>query len=298
MPRWKWRVPLATPHPQGILPPGASEIARHALASSEKKLNVEISLAGKTLSWSFFPITASQVVHCYGVDITEMESLEAQFRQAQKMESIGQLAAGVAHDFNNILTVIQGYADMLHASHEGDPEMSNPLKQIANASRRASGLTRQLLMFSRKQVLQPRVLDLNAVLRNLHNMLTRLLGESVAVETQLADSLPALEADAGMLEQVVMNLAVNSRDAMPKGGRLVITTSAVDIDREYVRRRPDARAGKALCLSVRDNGTGMDPKRSSASLSPSSRRRKSGRARDLAWPQSTASSSSTKAGSK
>jgi PAS domain S-box-containing protein len=246
--------------PRDILPPNSAEIARQALAFGQKKLNIEVTLAGKTVSWSFFPIVASHVVHCYGTDITEMENLEAQFRQAQKMESIGQLAAGVAHDFNNILTVIQGYADLLAASHDGDPALTNPLKQIANASRRASTLTRQLLMFSRKQVLQSRVVDLNAVLRNLHNMLTRLLGEDIAVDTHLSPSLPALEADTGMLEQVVMNLAVNSRDAMPKGGRLTIATNAVDIDAEYVRHRPDARAGRAVCLTVTDNGCGMEPK--------------------------------------
>ena len=251
---------LGHQHPREILPSDASDIARQALAFSEKKLNLEVTIAGKTISWSFFPIADSQVVHCYGVDITEMENLEAQFRQAQKMESIGQLAAGVAHDFNNILTVIQGYADLMASRYDGDAELTGPLKQISNASRRASALTRQLLMFSRKQVLQSKVLDLNAVLRNLHNMLTRLLGEDVAVETKFAATLPPLEADTGMLEQVVMNLAVNSRDAMPKGGKLVITTSAVDIDAGYVRHRPDARAGKTLCLAVTDNGSGMDRK--------------------------------------
>ncbi len=251
---------LGRQHPQEILPPDSPEIARQALAFSEKKLNLEVTMAGKTVSWSFFPITASKVVHCYGVDITDMENLEAQFRQAQKMESIGQLAAGVAHDFNNILTVIQGYADLLAGRHDGDPELTNPLKQISNASRRAAALTRQLLMFSRKQVLQTRVLDLNAVLRNLHNMLTRLLGEDIAVETKFAPTLPALEADTGMLEQVIMNLAVNSRDAMPKGGRLTIATTAVDIDAAYVRQRPDARTGPTLCLTVTDNGSGMERK--------------------------------------
>ena len=251
---------LGCSHPADILPPNASDIAKQSLVAGEKKLNLEVTLSGKTISWSFFPIAPSQVVHCYGVDITEMENLEAQFRQAQKMESIGQLAAGVAHDFNNILTVIQGYADLLNARYDGDAELTNPLKQIANASRRASSLTRQLLMFSRKQVLQTRVLDLNAVLRNLHNMIARLLGDDITVDTQFAATLPTIEADTGMLEQIVMNLAVNSRDAMPKGGKLIITTAAVEIDAAYVHRRPDARAGHTVCMSVTDTGTGMDRK--------------------------------------
>jgi two-component system, cell cycle sensor histidine kinase and response regulator CckA len=251
---------LGEKHPRDILPPNAADLARQALGFNEKKLNVEVAMAGKTISWSFFPITGSHVVHCYGVDITDMENLEAQFRQAQKMESIGQLAAGVAHDFNNILTVIQGYADLLKARYDGDAELAGPLKQISDASRRASALTRQLLMFSRKQVLQPKVLDLNAVLRNLHNMLTRLLGEHIAVENNFADTVPSIEADTGMLEQIVMNLAVNARDAMPKGGKLVIETATAEIDAQYVRQRPDARPGQYVRLSVTDSGTGMDRK--------------------------------------
>jgi two-component system, cell cycle sensor histidine kinase and response regulator CckA len=251
---------LGEAHPRDILPPNAPDLARQALGFNEKKLNVEVAKAGKTISWSFFPITGSHVVHCYGVDITDMENLEAQFRQAQKMESIGQLAAGVAHDFNNILTVIQGYADLLKARYDGDKELTGPLKQISDASRRASALTRQLLMFSRKQVLQPKVLDLNAVLHNLHNMLTRLLGEHIAVENTFAASVPSIEADTGMLEQVVMNLAVNARDAMPKGGKLIIATATAEIDAQYVRQRPDARPGRHVRLSVTDTGTGMDRK--------------------------------------
>lgn len=190
----------------------------------------------------------------------EMQKLEAQFRHAQKLESVGQLAAGVAHDFNNILTVIQGYSDLLYARCDGDATMTGPLKQISDASRRASALTKQLLMFSRKQVLQPKVLDLNAVLRNLSNMISRCLGEDIVMRNEYGDGLPALEADAGMLEQIVMNLAVNSRDAMPKGGQLLIKTSVVQIDSAYVLRQPEARVGKTVCLQVTDTGTGMEKK--------------------------------------
>src|SRR5581483_11054359 len=156
--------------------------------------------------------------------------------------------------------VIQGYADLLIGRNDGDAVLTGPLKQISNATRRASALTRQLLMFSRKQVLQPKIIDLNSVLRNLSNMLTRLLGEDIAVETKYAAALPALEADTGMLEQVIMNLAVNSRDAMPKGGQLLITTSSVDIDAAYTQPHPDSRVGSAVRLSGTDTGCGMDRK--------------------------------------
>jgi CheY-like chemotaxis protein len=166
----------------------------------------------------------------------------------------------VAHDFNNILTVIQGYSDCLLARCNGDDTMRSALKQICDASKRASALTRQLLVFSRKQVIQPKVLDLNAVLQNLSNMLPRLLGEDVVLETEYMPNLPRIEADTGMLEQVAMNLAVNARDAMPKGGRLMLKTSSVEIGTDYASRHPDSRPGIFTCLTVSDTGCGMEAK--------------------------------------
>jgi nitrogen-specific signal transduction histidine kinase len=203
---------------------------------------------------------ANQVVHCYGADVTDVLNLEAQFRHAQKLESVGQLAAGVAHDFNNILTVIQGYSECLLARSQADPATASPLKQISDAAKRAAALTRQLLMFSRKQVIQTKVLDLNAVLQNLANMLLRLLGEDVTLQTAYCPHLPQIEADTGMLEQIVMNLAVNSRDAMPRGGKLFLSTSTADIDEKYSSQHPDSRPGKFVCLTVTDTGFGMDRK--------------------------------------
>jgi two-component system, cell cycle sensor histidine kinase and response regulator CckA len=191
-------------------------------------------------------------------DITEQISLEAQLRHAQKMDSIGQLAAGVAHDFNNILTVIQGYASLLTLKNNLPPEISEPLNEINLASEHAAGLTRQLLTFSRKQTIQPRSLDLNHILCNITKMLTRLLGAEIALKLDLAASLPSIHADAGMLEQVIINLAVNARDAMPKGGEIHIHTASVKIDGAYVKQRPEARAGNFVCLSIADTGTGMD----------------------------------------
>jgi PAS domain S-box-containing protein len=243
-----------------LLPTDPGAVARDCLASGQKRLREEVCLDGRTIIWSFFPVVANQVVHCYGADVTDVLNLEAQFRHAQKLESVGQLAAGVAHDFNNILTVIQGYSECLLARCQNDSGMAGPLKQISDAAKRAAALTRQLLMFSRKQVIQTKILDLNLVLQNLANMLLRLLGEDINLEADYLPDLPSIEADTGMLEQIVMNLAVNSRDAMPEGGKLQIATSLVQIDQDYAGHHPDARPGSFVCLSVTDTGCGMDRK--------------------------------------
>jgi two-component system, cell cycle sensor histidine kinase and response regulator CckA len=243
-----------------ILPPDAGAIARDCLATGQKHLRSEVCMAGRTITWSFFPVTANQVVHCYGADVTDVLNLEAQFRHAQKLESVGQLAAGVAHDFNNLLTVIQGYSETLLYRWQGDAAGGTALRQISEAAKRAAALTRQLLMFSRKQVIQKKVLDLNAVLQNLANLLLRLLGEDIRLEAQYGLNLPRLEADTGMLEQVVMNLVVNSRDAMPRGGKLHVCTSSVQINETYASQHPESRVGQFVCLTVTDTGSGMDRK--------------------------------------
>jgi len=243
-----------------ILPPQTSEVVQECLKTGQNRLREELNIGPRTLTWSFIPVPASHVVHCYGADVTEVLNLEAQFRHAQKLESVGQLAAGVAHDFNNLLTVIQGYSDFLLSQWNADKTASRALKQISEAAKRAATLTRQLLLFSRKQVIQPNLVDLNAVLQNLGNMLPRLLGEDIAFEIQYEPNLPQIEADTGMLEQVVMNLAVNARDAMPKGGKLSISTVVTRINQDYVRLHPEARAGNFCCLTVADTGCGMDRK--------------------------------------
>ena len=241
-----------------ILPPRANELARQCLASGQKILHQQVKLEARILTWSFFPIAPSHVVHCYGADVTEVQNLESQLRHAQKLESVGQLAAGVAHDFNNILTIIQGYSECLLARHASDEGLTTPLKQITLASKRAAALTRQLLTFSRRQLIQPKPLDLNSVLQDLVRMLGRLVGEDVALDNRYEPNLPAIEADTGMVEQIVMNLAVNARDAMPKGGRLRIATRRVEVGEAHVRRNADARPGCFVCLSVSDTGCGMD----------------------------------------
>ncbi len=191
-------------------------------------------------------------------ELAERAVLEQQFRQAQKMEAVGRLAGGVAHDFNNLLTVIQGYGDLLLAS-EADARKRARLEQMVKAANRAVGLTRQLLAFSRQQVLDLRVLDLNATITDLSSMLRRLIGEDIELTTALAPGLGNVKADAGQIEQVLMNLAVNARDAMPDGGRLALETSNVELDAAYAGRHgAEIKPGPYVMMAVSDNGSGMD----------------------------------------
>ena len=186
------------------------------------------------------------------------EVMEAKLQQAQKMESIGRLAGGVAHDFNNLLTVINGYSQLLLGKlSAGDPMRAN-IEEIHKAGDRAAGLTRQLLAFSRKQVLELRVLDLNHVVEEMRPMLMRLVGEDVEVRVELNAEAGMVRADPHQLEQVVMNLVVNSRDAMPGGGTLLIETAGVEWDESYSQSHLEARAGRYVMLAVSDNGVGMD----------------------------------------
>ncbi len=192
-------------------------------------------------------------------DVTGKRLLEEQFRQSQKMEAVGRLAGGVAHDFNNLLTAILGYSGLL-LSQEGLPEpVTEAMTEIHKAGERASSLTRQLLAFSRKQVLLPEILDLNAIVRDLEKMLRRLIGENIALVTELDGRLGAVRADPGQIEQVLLNLIVNARDAMPDGGTVTVSTSDCPIDEAFVRTHPGIRAGRHSLISIRDTGQGMAP---------------------------------------
>jgi PAS domain S-box-containing protein len=202
---------------------------------------------------------SQKLILSLAMDVTERLSLEAQLRQSQKMESIGQLAGGIAHDFNNLLTVINGHASLLLAGEKLGPKGAESLKEIVEAGKRANALTRQLMTFSRKQELHPQVVDLNEVVNNITKMLRRILGEDVALQTDFAPALPSVKADLGMIEQVLLNLAVNSRDAMPRGGQLRINTRAVAIGPDQARHNPDAVAGKFVCMTFSDTGCGIAP---------------------------------------
>jgi PAS domain S-box-containing protein len=190
-------------------------------------------------------------------DVTERKHLEAQFRQAQKMEAVGRLAGGVAHDFNNLLGVITGYGELMRRQ-VGTGQARTRLEEIMKAAERAAGLTRQLLAFSRKQILRPRLLDLNEIVADLGSMLQRVVGEDVVIETRGGEELGAVEADAGQVEQVIMNLVVNARDAMPRGGRLTIRTANVELDAAFAASHPPATPGRYVLLEVSDTGIGMD----------------------------------------
>ena len=200
-------------------------------------------------------------------DITERKELEAQFRQAQKMESIGQLAGGVAHDFNNILTVIQGHASLLEMDQPLSPVVASSVREIAFAAERASSLTRQLLTFSRRQLMQSQHLNLNNVVDGVTKMLSRVVGEDIALEF-VPSNVPLILADAGMMEQILMNLAVNARDAMPKGGSLQIRTGIETVDEQFLQQNPEAAAGEVVWLTVSDSGCGIAPQNISKIFEP------------------------------
>jgi len=191
-------------------------------------------------------------------EITERKRLEEQLLQSQKMEAVGQLAGGVAHDFNNILTAIVGYTDLLAADFSPNSRELEDLEEIRKAARRAAALTRQLLSFSRKQMLEPRIIDLNGVVTNLEKMLRSLISENIELKTALATGLGAARADPNQIEQVIMNLAINARDAMPDGGTLTIETGNATLDENYAARHVSVVPGAYVMLAVTDTGCGMN----------------------------------------
>jgi two-component system, cell cycle sensor histidine kinase and response regulator CckA len=244
--------------PEAILPETVVSIIEECLASGNPRLGVETQVGERTLTWSIIPVAGGRVALGYAFDISERVHLERQLRQAQKMEAVGRLAGGVAHDFNNLLTVITGYCELLLNRVDADDPLRHEVDEIKKAGERAASLTRQLLAFSRRQVLQPRVLDLNVVVAEMEKMLRRVIGEDIELSTHAAGDLGRVKADPGQIEQVILNLAVNARDAMPSGGRLTLQTDNVTLDETEARRRMGAVPGRYVMLVISDTGKGMD----------------------------------------
>ncbi len=238
------------------------ELIRRTLAGETPAVEwMAQSLRGRPIAVELrlvrLPAAGRNLVRGSLTDISDRKRLEEQLGQAQRMESIGQLAGGIAHDFNNILTVIQGNASLLLSDENFPPTYNEAVQQIAQSSTFAAGLTRQLLVFSRKQMIQRTALDVNGVIQQTSRLLRRVIGEDISLEVQPTVNLPPIFADNGMIEQVLLNLVVNSRDAMPRGGRLTITAGLVDRDETYRRRVPQALAGRFVCIAVADTGSGI-----------------------------------------
>jgi two-component system, cell cycle sensor histidine kinase and response regulator CckA len=230
-----------------------------------RSTNDNITKDGRTISceWYNTPLVddSGRVLGVASLvqDVTERVVLEDRLRQSQKMEAVGRLAGGVAHDFNNLLTVILGYTQLLMDGLPAGSRLAEGTAQIKSAADRAAGITRQLLAFSRKQVRSPRLIDLNNVMLNLDTMLRRLIGEDIEVLTVPAADLGTVKADPGQIEQVLMNLALNARDAMPTGGKLTLETSNVQLDDAYTREHRSVEPGRYVMLAVSDTGVGMSP---------------------------------------
>jgi len=266
---WAERELCDRPLPQFSL--SVEELARLRLKNAEEDHNdspVELSCRrknGTTVDvrvWSAFlrdrSGTATGVVDV-AADITDHRRLEEQLHHSQRLDAVGRLAGGIAHDINNMLMVISGYSQMLTESLDGNEVLHGDLEQIVKAAERGADLTRQLLAFSRRQVVNPRVLDLNAIVRDTQRMLQRVIGEHIQLVTELDAEVPNVHIDAAQLEQVLVNLAVNARDAMSKGGTLTIRTASVQIDEAYFRKHLTPPPGHYARLTVSDTGTGIDP---------------------------------------
>jgi len=247
---------LGKEHPSAMTPPDTLSILQSCLSSGQKKLNVEVTCGGHSLRWSFFPTPGNQSVHAYVSDLSEERKLEGQLRYAQRLEVAGRLATGIAHDFSNLLTVIQGHAGLLRSEANLSPAMQESIQQIVRAAERAGKLSNQLLAFSRQTTLRPGALDLNQVLAGMSTLLQRTLGEDIGVNFDFGANLPLVFADAHAIEQCVLSIAVNAREAMAGGGQLLINTSIADINAVHAEHHGEARQGRYVCLTVVDSGAG------------------------------------------
>ncbi|MDX6385707.1 MAG: two-component system, cell cycle sensor histidine kinase and response regulator CckA, partial [Blastocatellia bacterium] len=240
-----------------------AQFKEHLAALAGSKVAYDVSVNGKDFQAHVAPLTSvnGDIIGCIGlaVDVTERKALEIEMRHAQRMEAVGRLAGGIAHDFNNLLTVITGYTDLTLLRLDPTDPRRNNLDEVNKACERAAGLIRQLLAFSRKQVLKPEVLNLNATVSEMNQMMGPLIGEDVELVVELDPDLGRVKADSGQIEQLIANLAVNAKDAMPSGGKLCISTSNMVLDEAIAGNFELVPAGPYVLLTVSDTGHGMDP---------------------------------------
>ena len=240
-----------------VAPAKWRELAADALASGTEQ-NIDIEHDDRIFSFSIVPVAEVNYVNLYGMDITDRKRAEDRLHHAAKMEAIGRLAGGVAHEFNNCLAAITGYSDLLLLELPDEASCREEIKEIAQAANRAAQLTRQLLAFGRKAIIAPQVISLKSILSDITNTLERILGENIELSVRQAPHLDNIKADSGQIQQVIMNLAINARDAMPSGGRLTIETANAELDASYIEEHPEASPGRHVALAVSDTGAGMD----------------------------------------
>ncbi len=253
-------TPLLTP--QGKAPVEEKRVSRQSKILQTQRYEIKFTTKSRTEKWldvttNVISFEGAPAVLVNAMDVTERKTVEDQLRQAQKMEAVGRLAGGVAHDFNNLLMIMRGYADLILDSGTTDEATRRNAEQITKAAERAAGLTQQLLAFSRKQVLAPQVLDLQQVMQGVHTMLRRLIGEDVDLVVSSVPNLWMVKADPNQIEQVVLNLAINARDAMPRGGKLIVELSNVELDEYFAHNHAGATQGPHVQLCVTDTGVGM-----------------------------------------
>ena len=266
----------------GFVPEELKKIAAE-VKDSKSTINIEVTFSEKVFNLHLVPVPDGNYINIYGHDMTESRSLEAQLGQSQKLEAIGRLAGGVAHDFNNMMAVVTGYSNLLLADLDKedpdneDPDKDDPdnentirksIEEIKKAGDQATTLTQQLLAFSRKQIIQPQVLDLNSVINNIEKMLKRLIGEDISLIVANGPALGRVKADPGQIDQVIINLAVNARDAMPRGGKLTIRTVNIELDEDYAHKHVGVKSGSYVMLAVTDTGCGMNEETQSRIFEP------------------------------